>query len=365
MEHLIGTVGILIVFGLIISLHEFGHFIVGKLSGMAVQEYSLGFGPALWSRTFRGTLYALRIIPLGGYVRIAGMEVEEEDHPDGFDKKPFPARFLTILAGSAMNFVLAMVVLIILGMAIGIPTEGNQAIIGAVQMDSPAAKAGILPGDRIIQVSGVAVDNAERAVKLIHTSHPPIAVTVERQGMDYHYSIEPTQLQTAERNGFTLKLSTYQGIGVVLTSTVQRRGPLESIELGVLNVYDKTMWIIASLVSMSSGHVPLSGIGGPVKVAQVVYNASKGALISSEGMANFLSLLAFLSINIGFVNLLPIPALDGSRLLILVIEGIRRKPFDRQKEALVHLVGMILLLGLILLITYHDIATWAGWIPNK
>ena len=358
MEHLIGVVGILIVFGLIISIHEFGHFILGKLSGMAVQEYSLGFGPALFSRTYHGTLYALRIIPLGGYVRIAGMEVEEEDHPDGYDKKPFLAKFLTILAGSAMNFVLAMAVLVVLGMAIGFPQGGDQAIVGAVQMDSPAARAGIMAGDLITQVGGVHVTDAEGAVKLIHTSHAPIAVTIERQGTPYQFSIMPKELQTAERKGFHIDLSTYQGIGVVLSSTVTKCGPLESVKIGFLNVIDKTMWVIASLVSMTQGKIPLNKFGGPVMVAHVVYDASKSALISAEGMANFLSLIAFLSINIGFVNLLPIPALDGSRLLILVIEGIRRKPFDRQKEAIVHLVGMALLLGLILLITLNDVITW-------
>ena len=358
MEQLAGVIGTLIIFGLIISLHEFGHYMVAKMSGMAVQEYSLGFGPALWSRELRGTLYALRIIPLGGYVRIAGMEVGDEDHPNGYDKKPWGAKFLTIVAGAAMNFVLAFIVLIVLGMAVGYPIPHGPALVGGVQPNSPAAKAGLEPGDRFLTINGTNVADTEQAFSLIHNNSKAsaIAFTIEHQGTRRTLTIPTTELQTAELdNHLRFHLSTYQGIGVAITTPLQKIGAWESVKQGVLNVYDKTVMVLASLISLFAGSVPVSGMAGPPRIINMSYDVSRHAINSAEGMAQFLMLIAFLSINIGFVNLLPIPALDGGHLLVLCIEGIRRKPFDRQKEAMVHMIGMLVLLGLILLISLNDV----------
>ena len=152
-----GVLGALLVFGAIIFFHELGHFIVAKISGMTVFEFSLGFGPALVSKTYHDTLYALRIFPLGGYVRIAGMEPDEDpDVPNGFNSKSFPAKFCTILAGVVMNGVLALLIFIVMGMAIGSPQPGNKTLVAGVELNSPAAKAGVKEEDIILAVNGVA-----------------------------------------------------------------------------------------------------------------------------------------------------------------------------------------------------------------
>ncbi|MHB9131363.1 MAG: M50 family metallopeptidase [Armatimonadota bacterium] len=352
---LIGILGALIVFGGIIVFHEFGHFIIAKLSKMDVHEFSVGFGPALFKKKLGDTLYALRIIPLGGYVRIAGMESGEEDSPNGYDKKPFLAKFGTILAGATMNFVLAFIVMVILGLAIGYPLGSGPAVVGAVQESSPAFSAGIKPGDVIVEINGNKAVDAEHAPKLIRGSTSPVAIVLERQGQRHTMSVALKEMPSVEINGIHIKKVTYKGIGIVIEPPPQRVGALQAVSEGLRQVYHRIVFALANVVYIFSGQARFDEIGGPVKIISLAHDSAKDALGSSVAMGNFLSLFAMLSVLVGFFNLLPIPALDGSHLMFLTIEAIRGKPFNKEKQAMVHMIGMAILLGLIAIITFKDI----------
>ncbi len=370
---LAGLLGIVIIFGAIVLFHEFGHFIVAKLSRMTVHEFSMGFGPALWSRTLRGTQYAIRAVPLGGYVRIAGMELEElgEDEngkpkpepPGSFNTKPFPAKFMTILAGALMNMVLAFIIFLVMGMAIGYPQPGKHVVITEVMMNSPAEKAGIRAGDRVMQVGAQRDPTPEQMKNIVQTAPPPIPITLLRNGETIRVAITPKTLDTAKPDGMLLKADTYKGIGVVmepLSGAWKRVGLGTSCTLGVLSVYDSLRLGVMNILSLFSGHVPWRMVSGPVGVMTASYKQTEHVASSRLALFNAFNFAALISVLIGLFNLLPIPALDGSRLVFLIIEAVRGKPINKEKEAMVHLVGMILLLSFVALISIKDVIVSFG-----
>jgi regulator of sigma E protease len=359
---LAGILGILVIFGLIIAFHEFGHFIAAKLNKMGVHEFSIGFGPPLIRWTRGETTYSIRAIPLGGFVRIAGMELEDSEEerkaPNSFYNKPYYAKFITIMAGALMNFVLALIVFIIIGAAVGYPLPGKNVTIVGVSPMSPAAKVGLQPGDRIVEVNGQADPTSEQTSRLIKTSTPPVRLVVERNGKRIPYEIEPTMNPSAERHGLIYRMTEYYGIGVSMQATSggwERVGIGESIVTGARMVGDRLVDALAQFVSLVTRNIPAKHLSGPVGIMSISYSASQGAVVSREGLANFLGMIGLLSIFIGFFNLLPIPALDGGHLLFLTIEAIRGKPFDKKKLAVVHFVGLLLLLALVLAVSVKDV----------
>lgn len=349
---LIGYIGILIVFGTIIVIHELGHFIAAKLSGMAVHEFSIGFGPALFSRIMRGTRYSLRLLPLGGYVRIAGMEPGEEEEPNGFYSKPFISKFITILAGVTMNIILALMIFIIMGMAIGRP----KPVIHEVKPNTPAAQAGIKANDRIIQVANVENPDIGEAVNLISSSRPPVKVIVLRGQQRLSFSLTPVMLK--DEDGRENKR-----IGVALEATYKKVGVSESVTKGFVDTYDATRVMIMGIGMLFTGHAPPGSVSGAVGISRIIYQAASQSLLSPENLSWFLLIFALISLNIAIINLLPIPALDGSHLVILAIERIRGKEFNPEKKALIHTIGFVLLISLILIITGHDIWNWIKGAP--
>lgn len=363
----VGLLGILIVFGAIIFFHELGHFIVAKISRMAVYEFSLGFGPAIFSKEYHGTLYAIRIMPLGGFVRIAGMEPDEDPNiPNGFNEKSFLAKYSTILAGVFMNFVLAFLVITVLGMTIGYRTPGNKTIIAGVMPNAPAQQAGIQPGDIVTEIDGVRNPNLDQFLGLVRTGPKPIHLVLQRDKQFITRDITPKMVDGLERPKHSLiyHVKKYPGIGVMpdgVSGNFERYNFTKSVTVGFTSVGSQIFEAFSQFLSVVSGSIPLRMLSGPVGIMQVSYNTSKGALHSLAGLSNFLSLIAFISVFVGFFNLLPIPALDGSRLFFLVIDGVMSifgKRIDPQKEATVHMVGLFILLGFVLLITVKDIWTW-------
>jgi len=361
---LVGILGILIVFGLIIVFHEFGHFITAKLSGMGVHEFSFGFGPPLLQKKVRDTTYSIRMIPLGGYVRIAGMELEdseeEREAPNSFNNKPFLAKFATILAGAVMNFVLAFIVFVIIAMAIGHPLPGKTVYIAGVQPFSPAEKAGIKAEDVIVEVNDVQHPTTrDQVVHAIRDHKPPVKMVIDRKGERHAFTIQPTKLLLPEpqAGGWIYRMQEYNGIGIVPDNT---SGQWEKDHIGVAVIGSAQMVAyrlkdaVAQLASLILGYIPVNQISSFLGIGKVSYDAAQSAVGSNGGLANYLGLIGVFSIFIGFFNLLPIPALDGSRLLFLTIEAVRGKPFDKQKEAMVHMVGLMLLLALVLLVTVKD-----------
>ena len=365
MTVLIGALGILIIFGAIIVIHELGHFTAAKLSGMEVYEYSIGFGPVLFKFHYHGTQYSLRLIPIGGYVRIAGMEVGDEDSANGYDKKPFFSKFATLVAGAGMNFVLALVVFILLGMAIGQMVPGNKVIIEGVQVNSPAARTDIRVGDQLVKINDVTNPTIDQTKKIIVHSTGQVTLTLLRDGKSVTVHPVPIEMLMPDRRDgeFLYRMTTGHYIGVVFTTTSgewRRLGPIESVRNGFYGVTMTLVDAVRQFASIVAGRIPLKMMSGPPGIINALYTTTKSENVSPLWFSTTFQTMAFLSVLIGFFNLLPLPALDGGRILFLVIEGIRRKPMDRDREAMIHAIGLVVLLGLIVIISAKDIWQWIG-----
>lgn len=328
----------ILVLGVLIVFHELGHFTVAKLVGIKVHEFSIGFGPKLLGHKHGDTVYSLRLFPLGGFVRMAGMDPEEKDVEEGtgFGDKSILQRVGVIFAGPIMNFVLAALLLAGIFIFHGLPV--SSTVIDQTIPDRPAAQAGLKAGDRIVSIDDEAVSRWERVVEII-SAHPEreIAVTVERDGSHLTRLIVPE----VGENGQGL-------IGVQSRSHFEKQNPLTAIIEGARYTVQVTVLIIDFIGKMIIGEIP-ADLGGPVRV---VYEINRAA---EMGFVTLLQLAAFLSINLGLFNLFPIPALDGSRIVFLIFEWIRGKPVDPEKENFIHFIGFGLLLFLVVFITYNDV----------
>lgn len=329
----------IVVFGLLVAIHELGHFFVAKGFGMKVDEYSLGFGPALWARKFGETLYAVRVIPLGGYVRIAGMEGADSGDPRAFPNRPLWQRLLVIGAGPVMNLVLAVVLFAVVLGPVGLPT-GTTTIVAHTLPGYPAATAGVRPGDRIVAVAGHPVrtwSELERAIRA--RAGKRFTLVVVRNGHRRTFRLT-TRYDPAVRAPL---------VGIEPRPLVTRLAPLQAIGAGVSSTVRLTGGWFVALFQMVTGQGPFR-LTGPVGIAVDIGQAA------AAGWAYLILLAAELSANLGLFNILPFPVLDGSRLFLLGLEGVRRRAMDPARESMIHLVGMMILLLLVIVVTYHDIA---------
>ncbi len=336
------AVASIFVFGLLIFFHEFGHFTIAKLVGVKVYEFSLGFGPKLLTFPGRDTSYNLRLLPLGGFVRMAGMEPNEEidflDQDRVFNKKSVWQRMSVIFAGPFMNFFLAVLLLAVVFSFQGQPVPSAVSGVGDVIAGNPAQIAGIMAGDRIVAVDGQKIDSWDELVAFI-SARPEQEITV-------NIIRDNTELQ------FTLKTASNEEglgkIGIYPMEEYVRVGPLKAIALGAEWTVNITITIMDFISKMIFGAAPPE-LGGPVRVVAEIGKAAH------LGFFTLLQMAAILSINLGLFNLFPIPALDGSRILFLAWEKLRGRPVDPVRENFIHLVGFGLLLLLMVIITYNDI----------
>ncbi len=319
----------ILMFGILITVHEFGHYIVARLCGIHVLDFAIGFGPSIWEKKKNGTTYALRMIPLGGYCRMLGEE-EASDSENAFNNKTVLQRILVVIAGATMNFIIAILVFSIIGFSMGVST----LTIDTVDPAGIAYEAGVLPGDKILKVDDVRVRLWEDLTTQISMREGKDTVlTVNRAGKEEKISFH------VEKN----EEGTYLGI----SSKVVKH----SLGRSIINGFQKTYWIvkttIVELVKIITRKVAPDLIG-PIGMIYVVKEAA------SVGLYNVLFLFALISANLGLMNLLPIPALDGGSVLFLIIEGIRGKPIPVEKEAFVHMLGFGLLILLMLYVGYQD-----------
>jgi len=329
----------LLVLGVLIFVHELGHFILAKLSGMPVDEFSLGFGPPIVSRQWGATLYSLRLLPLGGYNKIAGME-SNDDRPDGFNHKPLVARMGVIVAGSLSNLLFAVLIFIVLFSIIGVPGASNANLIGDIMPKSPAQSAGLQPGDRIVMIDNQQTSTWDDVASSIHDKGTtPVTLVIERSGKPFSLAITP-------RYDPSSKTSL---IGIVPATVWLKEGILPAVISGLQVSYNWSVQILLSLVQLFTGKVQMQDLSGPVGIVKTLGDSAR------EGLRYLLMLTGVLGINLAIVNLLPIPALDGSRLVFLLVEGVRGKPINPEKENIIHLVGFAVLMCLVLMITYNDI----------
>ena len=359
----------LVVFGLLILFHELGHFTLAKLTGVQVYEFSIGFGPRLAGFKRGETVYNMRSIPLGGFVRMAGMDPDEDqreadqknvgtetgvgdekaagpvvDPARSFMHKSVPKRIAIIAAGPLMNFVLAILLFSLSIYIFGWPTLQNT--VGGVVAGKPAAQAGIKGGDVIKKINGTPVTNWDDVVEIIHKSpSKPVAIEVKRDQETKTFSVVPEQ---DRQNGRGLI-----GITPVATPVYENKGIIGSVGMGFVQTYRVLDMTKDFVKKMLAKQMPVQ-LSGPVRITYELGKAAK------MGFNTLINIAGFLSLQIGLFNLLPIPALDGSRIMFLGVEGIRRKPIDPSKENFIHLVGLALLLLLMVVITYQDIVQMVG-----
>lgn len=368
---MITAISTIVVLGLLIFIHELGHFAVAKWSGVAVYEFSLGFGPKVFGFRHKETAYNLRLLPLGGFVKMAGMDAGEDereavkriaeqegksfedinpdDHPiapisseQAFNSKSVLTRMAVIAAGPIMNFVLAIVLIAGIFSFTGVPDEAAEIpnVIGAVMENSAAQEAGIKPGDRIIEVEGKKVSNWEELVPRIQAQgETETSLRIVRDGKEQELLVTP---RVDPQKGQVM-------IGIVPEQPMKDVGIFEALWTGALVTFKFTLYILTYLGQMITQQVGAEQLGGPVAIVGAIGEAAQ------TGLLNLANLAAVLSINLGLLNLLPIPALDGSRLVFLSWEGLRGRPIDPAKENMIHLVGFALLLLLMVFVTYQDV----------
>jgi regulator of sigma E protease len=316
---------------------------VAKIVGIQVDEFSIGFGPKLlgYQKKEDTTLYSVRLLPLGGYVKMAGENPEDEESVNGFNTKPLKHRFAVISAGSIMNFLVAILLIVITYGVIGIPIASNSNVIGEVVQGSPAMAAGLEGGDRIISINDVATENWEDVTSNIRKNGgQELKLVVERNNQRHSFLIKPK---------YDPEYEIYQ-IGITQSIIWQRQGFFQAIQLGLNQSVQFARLVFESIGGLIAGKYSTNDVAGPVGITVAIGEAAKG------GIGYLMIFAAVLGINLAIINLLPIPALDGSKLIFLTIEGLWGKPVDPEKENFIHLIGFALLMVFFILITYNDIA---------
>jgi len=328
-------------FGLLIVIHELGHYLAARWSGMRVERFSVGFGPVVWSRQRGDTEWAVSAIPLGGYVKIAGMAPGEDLAPGdtgAYSAKPAWKRFLVILAGPAMNYLLAIVMAVGLIATMGLREPDGTSAVGDVIPGGAAERAGIRAGDRVVSAGGTPVSSWLELVQAIR-SRPgqEVALGVIRAGAPTGSSPETVALRPDDSGGVGRA-----GIAPHLRSV--NAGLLESVALGVRHTNDKAGEILGGLGQVVT-RKQKAELQGPLGIAQEMTRSARA------GAAPFLMMVWLISIMLAIFNFLPLPALDGGRLIFLVYEMVVRKPVNQRVEAVIHTVGFVLLFGLLIGVT--------------
>lgn len=411
------AIAFIIIFGSIVFFHELGHFIFAKRAGIMVREFAIGFGPKIFGMTKGETLYTIRLLPLGGYVRMAGedldsvelqpgyrvgirldndneidqivlnqnkqfadmlfLEVEKSDlmkemfiegyneeerlvrykiarnaviiengketfiapYDRQFGSKTVGQRSLAIFAGPLFNFILAFFIFLLLGLLQGVPT--NEPVITTVMENSPAAQAGLKDGDLVTGINGSPITTWDELSEKVKVSpNESMNFTVDRNGEVLEFSMTPNAVESGEEK--------VGQIGVQYMSPLEKN-PVQAVVFGAQQTYEWTVRIFTLLGTLITGNFSIDDLSGPVGI----YKATEE--VAQYGVFNLMHWAAILSINLGIMNLLPLPALDGGRLLFFLFEALRGKPIDKQKEGMVHFVGIMLLMVLMVVVTWNDI----------
>ena len=336
----------ILIFGLIIFIHELGHFVAARLNGIKVHEFSLGLGPTIIGKEFKGTIFSLKLLPLGGAC-VMGEDDVDDNSQGSFNSKSVWRRFTVIAAGSFMNLLLALILSAIMVGWIGF----TPSVVGSLTPDSPAAMVGMEPGDMITRMNGRRVRTFDDILfyNLMNLQGDPMEVTFLRNGESHQVTIQPISVT---QRGVTRYI-----IGVGISDQRTYPSVLASIGYGAHNVQFWVQRTIQTVRMLIVGDIGIDGMAGPVGIVQMVddtYQASAehgvGAVVLSLMWITFL-----LSANIGVLNLLPLPALDGGRLVFIFLEMIRGKRVPPEKEGMVHFVGIALLLALMAYIMFNDI----------
>ena len=339
-----GIILAILLFSLIIIIHELGHFTLAKLNGIRVDEFSLGMGPTLFGKEFKGTKFSLKLLPLGGACMMG--EDDADDTSEGsFNSKSVWARISVIAAGPLFNFILALLMSAILVGAAGYAVP----VIQEVESGSSGSEQGLKKGDVITEINGKKIHIYEefQLYNLTHSTSDTAELTFERDGKEHTIQMEKRQFgdETTKRMGFTY------------SAEVEKPGFFKSIQYGAYTAKYWVEYTLECLKMLLTGQVGINDLTGPVGTVSVmssVVESSKPAGTVAVLMTLF-SLAIMISANLGVMNLLPIPALDGGRLVFLLIEAVRRKRIAPEKEGMVHFIGFAALMALMVFVMYNDI----------
>ncbi|MDD2272748.1 MAG: RIP metalloprotease RseP [Desulfuromonadaceae bacterium] len=365
----------IIVLGVLIFVHELGHFLFAKMMGVRVEKFSLGFGPKLLGTKIGETEYLLSAFPLGGYVKMFGEggfiegsethhqpengtdatiqsdetmpgELTEYEKSRSFSHKPVLARIVIVMAGPVFNLLFAWLIFMVI-CTMGVPTLTTK--IGEALKDKPAAKAGMQKGDIITAINNKPTNQWEQIAEGVAASKgQPLTIVVKRDSRDMTFSITPEP--RTSKNLFGESINGYV-IGVASAGEIVSTyyGPYQAVIVGSKQTWKVIDLTIMSLVKMAQRVVPMDSVGGPIMIAKMAGEQA------SAGGASFLAFMALLSINLGVLNLLPVPVLDGGHLLFYFMELIFRRPVPQKVREFAQQIGMVLLLGLMVLAFYNDI----------
>ncbi len=336
----------ILILGVIILIHEGGHFFFAKRMGVYVYEFSIGMGPKIWSHKSKKdeTVYSLRLIPIGGFCSLAGEDVEDDKSVPKEKKlqakKPWQ-RFLIMFFGPGFNFISAILILFCIGLFWGAPNM--EPILSEVESNSRAYEAGLRSGDKVLEINGQKVKTQDDISLYIAVDKhkKPTTFKIQRDNQTKTIQVTPEKITESDesntyRYGITMEAKREYGFVPAVEYTVTKTGSL----------FKQMAKTVEYLVT---GSVGVNQLSGPVGIYSIVGEQSKG------GLVNILYLIAFLSINVGFINLLPIPAFDGGHILFIIIEKVKGSPVKPETENMIHNIGLFFLLALMLYITFQDI----------
>ncbi len=332
MKVLLTVIYAILLFCLLIFIHEFGHFIVAKACGVRVNEFSVGMGPALIKRKKGETEYSVRLLPVGGFCAMEG-EDEDSDDPRAFNRKPAWQRMLVIAAGPAMNFVLAVIIMCALAFAAGTPTTS----IGEFTENSRAQEAGLETGDRLLEVNGSEISEWTDVSESLEGCEPGEKATIVAERDGRKLTVETELVESGGRALIGIMPARVRDLGTAVSD-------------GFISTFSLTKQMYVILKGMVTGEVSTRELSGPVGIVYVVSQSV------SQGVMYFCYLLAMLSLNLAVINLIPFPALDGGRILFIIIRKMTGKAISDEVEWRVNLIGLLLLFGLMIYVTWNDIS---------
>lgn len=340
----------IVLLGILIFVHELGHFIFAKAMGVKVERFSLGFGPKVVGRTYGETEYQISSVPLGGYVKMLGEEPDEElpeaDRPRAFNHQRVWKRFLIVLAGPVFNVIFAALLFMAIFLS-GVPTLYPD--VGEVMKDMPAEAAGLEKGDRIVSIAGREIKEWGEMTEMIHENPgKPLDIRVRRGEKTLDFMITPQKKEVSDIFGekTSVGLIGIKPSGATFTKSF---GAGESVVLGVERTVDVSVLTALGIVKLIQRVIPAKTIGGPIFIVQMAGEQAQ------QGAMSFFMFMAIISINLGIINLLPIPMLDGGHILFLAIEGVKRKPLSARTIGVAQRLGLALILTLMAFAIYNDI----------
>lgn len=355
-----------LVIGVLVFVHEFGHYGMARIFGIKVEAFAVGFGREILGWTDRhGTRWKLGWIPMGGYAKFAG-DANAASQPDHaleatlsageranlFHNRPLYQRALVVAAGPAINFVFAILIFALFFMTYG--HQITPPVLGGVQEGSPAAAAGLQPGDRLLKADGQSLERFEDLTMVVAINPgTPIDFVLERDGVEKSLTVTPKVVTEKDRFGNSYSRGM---LGVASGKlVVVRHGPVQALRWAIVETGATVRMMWETIVQVVMGRRHLQDLGGPVKIAQ--YSGQSAVL----GLPALISFIALVSINLGFINLLPIPMLDGGHLFLYAIEGVRRRPLNPKIQEWAFMSGFALLMSLMLVLTWNDLQSIGLW----